>query len=156
MPAMAAPASRGSIAAAAASPRDQRDSGRNRGLHDDKAQEIGRKRRRLGAKDRFAEGVAVDETGHDKQRSPDQGLQRASRGDHRACDHHRERHQHFGIRQRDAANVHRHADRGGNDEQRRNGEVETGDTDGHPHRHDEGEMIEADHGMGEPGKKALP
>ena len=51
--------------------RDQRDGDGNRGLHDDKAQEIGRKRRGLGAIDRFPEGVAVDETGEDKQRSPE-------------------------------------------------------------------------------------
>ena len=30
-----------------------------------------------------------------------------------------------------------------------------GDTGGHPDRHDKGEMIEADHGMAEPGQKTL-
>jgi len=52
-----------------ASPGQHRNSGRNRGLHDDETDEIGRKRRRLGAKDRFAERVAVGETRHDKDQA---------------------------------------------------------------------------------------
>ena len=128
---------------------------RDRALDDGKPDEVGGKRRALGAVDRFSERVAVDQADQHEQRQRAGERQIAAAQQDRAEDDDRQRDQDFIGRHGDRLQVDGDAAHHRRDEshrQRRAGAMGGGKTADRDHR---GEMVDADHRMAEPGQDAL-
>src|SRR5581483_10488466 len=128
---------------------------RNRGLNDGKAEQVGVKRGRLGAVDRFAQRVAMNRTGDGEQRQRDTRRHIAAPYQQRAKRQHGERSQNFGARHRRPLDVKRdaaHHDHHEGNRQRRRRTMRGGQASDRDNR---SQMVDADDRMAEAGQDAL-
>ena len=128
-------------------------------MHRDEADKIGGERRRLGADDALGKRVAVEQARRSKKRREPRRRQRAARQDEPGKRQDRERDRDLGTGQVDAGKVQARADgaRGKEGERHQRGlrERRPEPRRKEPGRDREGEMVEADHRMGEAGEEAL-
>src|SRR3981189_1406016 len=134
---------------------EQRSPNGERALDDDEAQQICVKRRSFRAGNGFAERIAVEEPGSDEKRGPQRNRQRASARNQKTGKQHRDCNEDLGTGKIDAVHVQRDADRRGNDEQRRQYEIEPADAHGYADRQQEGEVIRSDDRMTETGEEPI-